>query len=516
MDEREVTRKMDAYDGVVYIPGGHRPPPDAGETRKIDAGSFREPAAVTPGPRIGRRPGGSLGADKPGGGGSAAKKAAKAPRTPIKKTNYAIILVTTVFVGVIAAVFVFATVLNSVLNDDGGANGPIAGGPGANNGVGPDGGAYLPPEVTIPPAPGSVSLTGLIRDIRTNRLDIYIFETGELRSFFVESHSNLRDRFGNLITFAQFDPGDVVEISHAIGSNTVEVAQLSAQVRFYRDIVGVNAEDGELIIGNRRYVLGSAPVVRYRGAAANITDLDPIDIVTVGIFQDRHVTAIDISRGHGEVFIPQNETIESGSIEVGTSVFTMLSEEAMTLRIPTGDNRLVIRGANIEPLIFDIYVNRGAVVPLNFDGLTYVTGSLIVRTEAPDAQLHIDDRWHPVNEAIYLDFGTHTLIVEAPGYMPFMQEVEIGPAPQEITVNLTAQVITRNVIISTNPNAVRVYIDEEFMGLTPLSIDLSLGRHEITLERTGWIGATTSIAVTDTSTIFSFMLTADPAWSGQD
>ncbi|MDR2166988.1 MAG: PEGA domain-containing protein [Clostridiales bacterium] len=493
MDEREKTRKMDARDGVVYIPGGHRPPPGAGETRKIATGGLKEPKPVAPGPKIGRRP-------------AAAKKPA---RMPAKRTNYAIILVTTVFVGVIAAVFVFATVLNSVLNDDGGGNNVVVNRPGANGGGGE---VEQPPYATVPTAPGSIGLTGLIREIRTNRLDLYIFETSELRSFFVESSSNLRDRLGNLVTLPQFSIGDVVELSHAPSSNSIETAQLSAQVRSYRDITGVGVDDGMLIIGNGRYILGDAPVVRYRGEIAAISDLDPIDIVTVGIFQDRHVTAIDISRSHGEIFIPQNETILGGIVEVGTTVFMPLAAEEMRLRVPAGENRVVIRGDNIQPLIFDINVNRGATIALNFDDLAYMSGLLTVRTDIEDAILYIGDRWHPVNEELLLDFGRHSLVVEAPGFLPHEQEVEIGEEAVELTINLSPIVITRNVIIATTPPHVRVYIDDEFRGTTPLQIDLEVGRHSLTLERQGLIGTTTPINVTEATTTFSFMLTQDPAW----
>ena len=515
MNERDDwTNNINDDEEAVYIPGGHRPPPpqhtDAGETRKINVGDFKAPTPkpIAPAPSVATT-------QKPPKNNEATKK--PPTKMQVKRTNYAIILVTTVFVGIIAAVFVFATLVMPLLNEGGSGNGSgaVAGGNDNNqettNNHNDD---YNLPDVPLQVAPGSVSLTGVIRDIRTNRMDLYVFESGEVRSFFVESSSNLRDRFGNLITFPQFNLGDVVELSHAPNLNTVESAQLSAQVRAYRDITGVFVDDsGMLVVGSRRYELGDMPVVRYRGADATIDELDPIDLVTVSIFQDTHVTTIEISRSHGDIVVPVVEDVESGTIEVGTAIMAPLEEEEMTLRVPAGENRITIRGSNIEPLVIDINVPRGSEIPVVVAGIVQRTTSVTVSTNADDAVMYIGGHWFPVNEPIFLEFGTHLISIAASGYSSFEQLITVGEEPLEIDAQMTPVASTRVITLNTSPAGANVYIGGVFRGVTPLSIELEHGRHELSIERTGFIGVSQPIFVTeDESPVFNWMLATDPAW----
>jgi len=502
MDEREKnnTRKMPIQrEGVAYIPGGHAIPPEAeqGETRKFNfvGNAAPKPEPVPAGPKL----------------------APKKKIAPAKNTNYSIIIVVAVFVAVLAAVFVFATMFTSFLNStaEGGTNNMVTGDAGNNLLPGHDGG--LPPldNVAPPPiAPGNVTATGLIQDIRSNRIDIYVFDIGEMRSFLAEPHSVLRDRLGNPATLPQFVPGNVVYIHHAPNSNTVETAQLSAQVRMHREITGITVEDGgRLLIGNRRYDLGNNPIVRHGGQTLALSSLDPIDLVSVGTFQDTFVTSIEVHRSHGDLLIPQNEDIIGGMVEVGTTIITALADEDMRLRVPEGQNRVVIRGENIEPFIFDVTVNRGETANLNFNGLEFSLGSLTIYTETENAVLHVGDRWQPVNEPFLMEFGVHYLLLEAVGYHPAYHTVTIGPTPQEHTINLEAITRTRGTTVSTSPAGARVYIDEEFRGLTPLFLELEVRRHVLTLEREGFLSTTDNIHVTDDgNTVFSYILVNDPAW----
>jgi len=500
MDERrDWTRSINNDDdGAVYIPGGHRPPPmaDSGETRKISVGDFKATPkqAVQPAPAV------------------TGQKTKKAPtKQQAKKTNYAIILVTTVFVGVIAAVFVFAMVFNSMRegdSDSGGAGGVAGTTLPSNNEANES-------DVALVVAPGSIEIAGLIQAIGNNRFDIYIFELSEVRSFFVEGATELRDRVGNLRPFTLFAVGEVVELSHAPNSNTIETARLSPQVQHLWEILGVRVEENQLVVGNQRYELTSNPIVRYNNELVNIAELDPIDVLTIGIFQGRYVTAIDITHGHGTVIIPYNEDIVNPTASVdGTTINVALEEgESTNLLVPSGTQRIVIRGDNIEPIIFNFDIVRGTSSTAVFAGITYRTGTLIVQSDTPDAIMHAGDRWIPLNEEVELYFGTHLITIQAFGYHSFEQEITISAEPLEITANLEAITFTRIVTITTNPALAYVYIGGIRQGQTPLNVELAPGRHQLSIELMGFLPINQPIDITaDGNAIFSFPLFTDPAW----
>jgi hypothetical protein len=190
-----------------------------------------------------------------------------------------------------------------------------------------------------------------------------------------------------------------------------------------------------------------------------------------------------------------------------------LDPDGMTIRVPAGENRVDIRGDNIEPFTFNVNVPRMGTTSINFGGLTLRAGTITVLTNTANATLHIGDRWYPVNEELLLDFGVYELRLEAPGHAVHERQIEIVEGHQEISINLSNLVQTAAVTISTSPQDVRVYLDGEFRGLTPLFLELEVRRYSLSLQRTGFIGTTTNIWITeDGPNTFTYLLANDPAW----
>ena len=540
MDERDAKNPHDAgrtpveRDGVAYTPSrssaddfdfdydfdpdavkNTSPAPSAGadedlaRTRKITAPPPREGAPK-------RQPGSP---PKPTAQNSAVvrqvQKRKPPPKKPApKKAHYAILLVTTVFVGVIAVVFVFAMMFNewSLGSNDSGPS----------QAAGTQNQQQAEPEAPVeqPPmelAPGNISIIGLVQEINpaSRRIDLYIFEISQPRSFFVENHSILRDKFGNAITFAEFNLGDVVEIAHLEGTTVVETARVSAQVRTYRNIrdVVVDIENQMVLIGNSRYPFTQRTVVMYHGEPNSITDVSTVDIVTVDTFNGQ-VVFVDIHQGNGVIHIPENDMIIQGTVEVANTTFAGLEGE-MEIRVPEGDHRVIIRGINIEDFQYELTVTRGGYATVNFDGLELLAGSLTVNVADPYVSLTIDGEVQLTNSMIMLEYGTYTVSVTRDGFVPFVQEVTIDSANHEITVVLEEIIRTQNLTLTTSPPGARMYLDGEYIGLSPVTLELELRRYSVTMALEGFVGGTTDIWVTEEQPIFSWWLQNDPNFTPQ-
>lgn len=492
MDNHQTKRVPIHREGVSYIPSsaGHSPD-DLSSTRKI----------MTSTSAAGRKPSDKA---KTGGGVKKYKKSPPPKKAP-KKTHYAVFLVTTVFVCALAAVFTFALLFSEIFSEDSSGNGPSL--------------AQASPPPTDPtpppaadPAPADAAI-GLIQEIShtSQRIDIYVFESSQRRSFFAESHSVLRDKFGNPITFGQFNTGDVVEIVYS--GTAIDDARLSPQVLTYHNIhdVVVDTESQVILIGNRRYSYSAQTIVMYHGQQVGIEDIDPVDIVSIDVFRSLDlVVFIDIHQGNGVINIPEESRIIQGIVEVG-NIFTALDEDGMEIRVPEGQRRVVVRGANIEPFEFEVTVTRGGNAHINFDDLVLLSGSLTVFVEDPYATLRIDGEYQLTNEVIMLDYGTYSISVTREGFIPFEAEVTIDSANHEITVSLEQFIQTRNVVINSSPQGARVYLDDEYMGVSPVSVELQFRRYTVTLALEGFIGVSPDIWVTDTSpAVHTFVLIPDP------
>jgi len=490
----------DAVGATMSAPPDFENSDDIGQTRKISTAAARDSiarATKNP-PRTQPKPG--------------PQKKRYAP----KKAHYAILLVTTVFVSVILVVFVFAMMFNEWNLGDGIGN---QNNQTAQNGVAPP---PVEPEEPVEQepldlAPGNLSVIGLVQEINmiTGGMDLYIMEDSLMRWFFVENHSTLRDKFGNTISFTDFNIGDVVEIVHMEDSTAIETARVSAQVRTFRNVrdVVVNTETNQLMIGNERFHFNQHTVVMYHGEPDDIEDISTVDIVTVNTFPDRngvhHVVFVDIHQGNGIIHIPENDMILQGTVEVANTTFAGLEGE-MEIRVPEGSHRVTIRGINIEIFEYELTVTRGGSASVSLDGLELLSGSLTVNVEDPYVNLTIDGAVQLTNSMIMLDYGTYTVSVTRDGFTPFMQEVTIDSANHEITVVLEEIIRTQNVTLTTSPPGARMYVDGQYVGLSPVSIELELRRHSVTMALEGFVGGATDIWVTEDQPIFSWWLQQDP------
>ena len=485
MDERDVyndpqsTKRVPIQrDGAAYIPSGQMPEPDdMAMTKKIPTTAQR---------------------------GDGAKKTVKKRKEP-KRAHYAVFLVTTVFVGILAAVFTFALMFNEFFDGDIGFGGGAT--PGQNLGL-----VDLMPDYELPPieemitAPGAIITVGIVQDINpaSNRIDLYVFEDSRIRSFFAEGRSVLRDKFNIAVTsIANFNVGDVLEVAYMAGSTTIETARVSPQVTPFPRIQGVviDVDNQELLIGMTRYSFSPHTIVRYRGTPMSITEIDPVDVVSIDVFGNKAVF-IDVYRGNGILHIPRNARIIQGVVEIGvatTPMFINLEDDDMDIRVAEGEHLVTIRGANIEAFQQNVTVERGGRTTFDFTGLELRAGSLTVNIEDPLATLSIDGQFRTTNQPIDLEFGTHRIVVERVGYIPFEQEITIGNEPVEITVRLEELVLTRNVIITTSPPGARVYLDGGYVGMSPVAVYLELRRYTLNLALDGFIGVGLDIWITEDS-----------------
>ncbi|MCL2416052.1 MAG: PEGA domain-containing protein [Defluviitaleaceae bacterium] len=412
----------------------------------------------------------------------------KTPRN--KKMNYTIFMIATISVAVFASVFLFVMMFNQFSNN-----------PPSSEVI-----ETPSPLLTPPPQAGDEPetnfLIGLIRQMSmdSRRMDLHIIETGENRSFFVEGATSMRDRFGNSMSFPEFSVGDVVEITHKDNTNTLDSVRISAQVVSYRNVhdVSVDLDNRTLMIGNRRFPVTSETIIQYQGSPARIEDLDPVDIVSVDVFADQ-VMMVNIHRGHGFLQFPSEHGIIGGTIEINTGIFTALAEDGTEIKIPEGEHRITINGRNIESLILNVTVTRSQATMVSMQDIEFSTGILVVNVTPQDATLTVDGQAHPIGQQISLEYGNYAIHVEAEGFHPFEREVAVGSQGIIVNVELEEIINRRNIIITTNPPDVRIYIEGEFVGISPIQAEFTFGVHQIVVAREGYEGGPVTITVTEDS-----------------
>ncbi|MCL2398029.1 MAG: PEGA domain-containing protein [Defluviitaleaceae bacterium] len=476
-NDHHQTKRMPTRNGSAYSRGGQGPD-DLASTRKIMA--------------------------------HPEKGAAKPPKKPIWRTNTSVVLVTTVFVGILAAVFIFAVVFNHMSNSETVEPSEPNGGH-TTEAMPPD--PTPTPNVDEEPIAGAVSTIGLVQSINPadNRLDIYVFEDSEIRSFYAANSTIMRNKFGGVANFSAFCVGDVVEIAHIDGAETMETVRISARVDTLNDRNNVIVEpDGQtLLVGGRRFNYSPHTIVRYHGIDADITDIHPVDVVNIDIFGNKAVF-VDIQQGSGTIIIPSNDIIRQGAAEIGAATFTLVPGEEISVRVAEGEQSVTIRGANIEPFTQILNINRNGTSYVDFDDLQRLSGELTVVTEDPYVTITIDGSIIPANQAVGLYYGTYMLEVTRDGYDAYHREITMNLPEKEIAVTLESIISTRAITITTTPPGAWVFVGGDFVGTSPTIAYLDLGQHGLTLVMPGYLEASPYIMVEAYTTGFDFVLTPAP------
>jgi PEGA domain. len=141
-----------------------------------------------------------------------------------------------------------------------------------------------------------------------------------------------------------------------------------------------------------------------------------------------------------------------------------------------------------------------------------LVGSLLVTANVDGAAVYIDKSlagFTPMSAAVTLGAGTHEVLVTMERYHDVRREVVVEPGKTEACAFTLTPVIS-SVEITSEPSGASVYLDGEFAGKTPLSMDrLTLGSHVLEVSCDGYEKKTEFLSVVNQQGISKhFVLTS--------
>ena len=114
-------------------------------------------------------------------------------------------------------------------------------------------------------------------------------------------------------------------------------------------------------------------------------------------------------------------------------------------------------------------------------------GTLVLETTQEGAEVFVDDQ--PVGatplEPIELAPGTHTLRVRLPGHTEYTDVVQITPG-QATQVPVDLIPLSQVLAVTTAPPGAHVYVDDDFMGETPVELDVLEGTRTLRIVLRGY------------------------------
>ncbi|MCL2355808.1 MAG: PEGA domain-containing protein [Defluviitaleaceae bacterium] len=304
-------------------------------------------------------------------------------------------------------------------------------------------------------------------DVRTlTLLDVTTHRTQDLN---MPDSAIISARHGGAMAFSELRTGHIVDVS--FDSRTLNIAALNesrhAWTRPGRTNVQVDISNFTVSLGNESWSFNSQTLVLYRGEPFAISQVRPINSVTLH-GQGDIVWLIQVDAAHGFLQFTNSDMIVNGQVLVG-SMPMRLDDITDSIELAEGSHRLMIEGDNIETYVGEIVINQGETTRFNMGDLPLRSAIVHISVTPPDATVLVNGEIHEAGTAAQVEFGENLIRVEREGFLPQEQRLNIVTAINQIAFDLTEIVHTSTLTIFTTPTNAEIFINNVFAGHSTLT-----------------------------------------------
>ena len=362
-------------------------------------------------------------------------------------------------------------------------------------------------------------------------------DTGKQYTLYYDGTTYVTDKYDGPMTISQIKAGDVVDVNFLKGKRQIASIKQSPSAWVYEnidnyDLGGINKTAS---IGSSTYSLPDEAVILSEGKRVEAMEVVSQDLVTIrGV--DRQIYSVNVERGHGYLRLKNEQALIGGWIEVGNTVIRQITED-MLLVVPEGSYQVALSNGGISS-IKDIVIERDRETVLDVGDIEIVqdkTGKILFSVTPSSAQVTIDGKDTDISSAVELPYGIHQIHLEADGYDSLTKYIQVGseyakisfvleekkedtssvsenslekePEYSEVPELETAPVkdpvtsvsentlspTTGNRVYIDSPKDVEVYVDDYYVGISPISFKKNAGKHTITLRKSGYISKSYTI-----------------------
>lgn len=357
--------------------------------------------------------------------------------------------------------------------------------------------------------------TAVLVDINNvdNTVTLLNLDLGRRYTLSMDGTTRFADKYGKAISLSQLQEGDIVDVTFLKSQKHLTTMQL-AQTAWQYDAVEryeMNTVRNEVSIGDEIFQLSSDTQYFSQGHSIEKMDLNPADILTFhGI--DSTVLSVTVEKGHGYLRLVNDENFVGGWLEIGQTQIVRITED-MLVTVPEGSYQVDISyngGGGTK----NVVINRNEETALDIGDLEVAEaqyGMVLFSMSPSNAELYIDGSQADPSQPISLEYGIHQIIAKADGYKSLTQYLRVGQESAGVDVQLdkvdsdseestdssssesssatatTADTTTTYYRVHIDaPENVEVYLDGNYVGISPCSFKKTFGSHVITLRKTGY------------------------------
>ena len=381
---------------------------------------------------------------------------------------------------------------------------------------------------SIPGSYDSMDEVAVVMAVNQEEKTITLRNTDLQRNYTLDysQATRIADRYGSSLSIAQVKAGDLVQVTFLKNKKRLNTLFLcSGEAWTYEKVTeyAVNRNTRVLTLGTDSYKIGDDTLIFSQGKPIDWMDLNDVDVLTVnGI--EQHVYSIVVEKGHGYLRLENDTYFVGGWIEVGESLISPITQD-MLLTVPEGDYQVLLTN-NGNRGIKNISIKRGEELDLDIGDIEIEEtkiGRVVFSVTPGNASIYVDGGLVDVETPLELEYGIHQMIAGAEGYDTMTRYINVGEELANLDIRLektstvsgnsssnnsdknTAASGTGSVISTTDqgqyhvmitaPEKVELYVDGNYIGITPISFKKVAGSHVITLRKDGYVTRSYTIQV---------------------
>lgn len=369
----------------------------------------------------------------------------------------------------------------------------------------------------VPGSYDSVDTAVLVSKNDDQTLTFMNIETGKNYTLSYTGATTIWDKYGEAMSMEQLWEGDIVDVKFLRGKKKLADISLHSGAFTYTDVTKyeINEFTRTFTIVKEAFQYSKDMVVVSDGREIDLMDLNEADVLRIqGIGST--IYSIAVEKGHGYLKLANDEYFIGGWIEIGTSMIRPITDD-MLLVVPEGKyDVLFTNKGNSGTKKVTIGRDEEVTVDIgDFEIKEIQYGKVIFTIDPSDAMLYIDGKLIDTSSAVTLEYGIHQLIAVANGYDTMTKYIKVGQESAGVSITMekesaeddkeeedketekeeTIDISSTYKVYIDTPEGVEVYLNGNYIGISPVSFAKKPGTHTITLRKNGYVTRSYTIEI---------------------
>lgn len=412
--------------------------------------------------------------------------------------------------------------------------------------------------VTVTPGMYDSEDTAIVVNKNTEESTIQFqnLATGKRYTLQYDGATEIYDKYDEAMSLQQVEPGCIVSAKFYKPKKLLASMKVDGQALHFDELdnYALDSKRGTLSVGETVYNLSNHLVILSEDNMVELMDINQVDVLSVWGYNNQ-IYSINIEQGHGYLRLQNDTYFVDGWIEIGQKIIRKISED-MLIVVPEGKATVKVSN-NGSSAIQEITFARNEEMAWDLGDVEITEvqkGSIIFTLEPVDATVKIDGKEVNTSLPVELEYGVHQMTVKADGYDTLSQYIKVREPSANIGIELeknanadssdedseekssnkkttnsdsdkegtdkqtsekdtsdsqkeTSQTESKNKTTSTSngkykvhidsPTGAEVYVDGNYIGIAPVSMNKEIGNFVITLRKTGYQTRSYTVQIDD-------------------